>query len=183
MDRWKLAWVMLAVTPLLADGPAPSVEPLEAARPVVEGGAEARLGRPVIEAHLDRLNPLLTPRQRGEITDAVLRYSAEYELDPALVLGVITQESAARPWARSPKGAVGLMQVMPYMMERLDLAGNLTDIDSNIEAGCMILSDNIRRLGERQGVLAYFWGNEIRGVQYWHRVERARARILDSAES
>ena len=76
---------------------------------------------------------------------------------------VIEVESAARPWARSPKGALGLMQVMPYMVRPMGMAGNPSTIEANIEAGCMILADNIRRLGESDGISAYFWGSDIRG--------------------
>jgi hypothetical protein len=74
-------------------------------------------------------------------------------------------------------GAIGLMQVMPYWAERLPLAGNLATIESNVEAGCYILADNIRRLGEAKGISTYFWGRQIRGVAYLEKVERARARV------
>ena len=106
-----------------------------------------------------------------------MKFSGKYRLDPALVLAVITQESTARPWVRSEKGALGLMQVMPHMMVSLPIAGNGTSIETNIEAGCIILADNIRRLGEERGILAYFWGNKIRGVSYLEDVQAARARI------
>ncbi|MGH0037592.1 MAG: transglycosylase SLT domain-containing protein [Myxococcota bacterium] len=105
---------------------------------------------------------------------AVVRYSAKYQLDPVLVTAVLMVESTARPWAQSPKGAVGLMQVMPHMMEPMALAGNVATIESNIEAGCWILAHNIRRLGEDDGISAYFWGSEIRGVAYLERVREAR---------
>ena len=96
----------------------------------------------------------------------MLRYSAKYELDPELVTAVILVESSALPSARSPKGAMGLMQVMPAMLEPLRLVGNFTTVESNIEAGCLILADNIRRMGEADGILAYFWGPNIRGDAY-----------------
>lgn len=134
-----------------------------------------------VVVHLRRYNPALGERQLERIAAAVVRYSAKYELDPALVLGIMMAESSVRPWARSPKGAVGLMQVMPHMMGSLQLAGNLTNVESNIEAGCMILSDNIRRLGEERGILAYFWGNDIRGVAYLERVQRARATVREAS--
>ena len=66
---------------------------------------------------------------------------------------------------------------MPHMFEPLEIAGNIATIESNIEAGCQILADNIRRLGEEKGILAYFWGSEIRGASYLRRVRAARAAV------
>ena len=132
---------------------------------------------------LDQLNPHLTDAQLERIRAAILRYSAKYELDPVLVTAVIEVESAARPWARSPKGALGLMQVMPYMLHPLGLAGNASTIETNVEAGCIILADNIRRLGESDGISAYFWGSDIRGVAYLNRVQAARDRLQREIQS
>ena len=130
-----------------------------------------------ITRRLDELNPHLTEAQNSRIREAILRYSQKYSLDPLLVTAVIEVESAARPWARSPKGALGLMQVMPYMIRPMDLAGNASTIEANIEAGCMILAGNIRRLGEADGISAYFWGSDIRGVTYLNRVRAAQERL------
>lgn len=132
---------------------------------------------------LELINPVLSPRERMRIGAAIERYSTLYELDPDLVLAVMLVESNARPWAHSPKGAVGLMQVMPHMMQPLGLAGNLATIESNIEAGCFILSHNIRRLGVEDGISAYFWGSDIRGVAYLEKVMEARARVKRLATS
>ncbi len=130
-----------------------------------------------ITRRLDELNPHLTEPQIARIREAILRYSNKYSLDPLLVTAVIEVESAARPWARSPKGALGLMQVMPYMIRPLGMAGNPSTIEANVEAGCIILADNIRRLGEEDGISAYFWGSNIRDVSYLNRVRAARERM------
>ena len=130
-----------------------------------------------IVRRLDQLNPHLTDPQLERIRTAIVRYSNKYALDPLLVTAVIEVESAGRPWARSPKGALGLMQVMPYMVNPMGMAGNPSTIETNIEAGCMILADNIRRLGESDGISAYFWGSDIRGVTYLNRVRAARDRL------
>lgn len=136
-----------------------------------------------IRKRLDQLNPHLTDAQLERIRAAILRYSAKYELDPLLVTAVIEVESGARPWARSPKGALGLMQVMPYMLHPMGLAGNASTIETNVEAGCIILADNIRRLGESDGISAYFWGSKIRGVAYLNRVQAARNRLEREIQS
>jgi soluble lytic murein transglycosylase-like protein len=146
-------------------------------------GDSGRFDAERIASILQRVNPALSETQSHRIGSAVERSSARYGLDPELVTAVLLVESTARPWARSGKGAVGLMQVMPYMVEPLGLAGNLTTIESNIEAGCLILSDNIRRLGEDDGISAYFWGSDIRGVAYLDRVRQARATVRRFSES
>ena len=83
-------------------------------------------------------------------------------------------ESTGRPEARSPLGALGLMQVMTYMIGPMDLAGNPSTIEANIEAGCVILAGNIRRLGEDDGISTYFWGSQIRGTAYLDKVRAAQ---------
>ena len=128
-------------------------------------------------------NPHLSLAARHRIGRAILRSSSDYSLDPQLVTAIILVESGARPWALSAKGAVGLMQVMPHMSEARILAGNLTTIESNVAAGCSILADNIRRLGEDDGISAYFWGSDIRGVAYLDRVRAARATVRRLVES
>jgi hypothetical protein len=180
MNRVRLALLVLFAAVLVFDA-APRV-PQSALGPEV-GGPTRVLGEQEIAAQLRELNPVLSPRQLRRIAAAVVKYSAKYDLDPELVTAVMRVESSARPWVRSPKGAMGLMQVMPHMIGPLDVAGNPSSIESNIEVGCMILADNIRRLGEDDGILTYFWGSEIRGVSYLERVREARAAIRRPAES
>jgi soluble lytic murein transglycosylase-like protein len=175
--RARVAWLVLLCA-LLVSGGAPPSEPDAAAAQSI-GTAVFTQAR--VSQVLYRLNPGLGALQRERIAAAVVRYSVKYELDPALVLAVISRESTARPWVRSAKGALGLMQVMPYMQGSLLVAGNLTHVESNIEAGCMILADNIRRLGEGRGISAYFWGNDVRDGRYLEAVEAARARIRREA--
>lgn len=48
-----------------------------------------------------------------EFSGAISSASEKYEVDPALVRAMIHAESGFNPKARSPKGALGLMQLMP----------------------------------------------------------------------
>ena len=177
MTRARLILLALACSCLLS-GRAPE-GPLHAARPMsmqIDPSAD-------IERRLAQLNPHLTAAQLARIQLAILRYSEKYSLDPLLVTAVIEVESAARPWARSPSGALGLMQVMPYMIRPMGMAGNASTVEANVEAGCRILAGNIRRLGEEDGISAYFWGSNIRGVTYLNRVRAARERLRRELES
>jgi hypothetical protein len=167
-----LALLLVVDAPLLTSGVVDSSPPMqdaiEAARPAVAAA---------LHEHLRGRHSSLSLEEQKRVTEAVLRSSRRYGLDPYLVTAVLLVESDARPWAESAMGAIGLMQVMPYWAERLPLAGNLATIESNVEAGCYILADNIRRLGEAKGISTYFWGRQIRGVAYLEKVERARARV------
>ncbi len=176
-SRARVAW-LCALGALLVSGAAPPSAPEAPAR---AGGGPALFREELVSSVRVGLNPELSPAERIRIAAAVVKYSARYGLDPALVLAVISRESTARPWVRSSKGAVGLMQVMPYMMGSLRVAGNIAHVESNIEAGCMILADNIRRLGEQREISAYFWGNSVRDTRYFEAVEAARAGIRREA--
>src|SRR5437660_508743 len=63
---------------------------------------------------------VLTPQPASAAADdrrlylpLVSQAAAEVLLDPALISAVITRESGWQRYARSPKGALGLMQLMP----------------------------------------------------------------------
>jgi len=180
MARASLSRAQLSIVALLSvfglsmgGSPQPAPPATVAAAPVphppLDASAVARI--------VGSANPTLSPRELGRIGAAVIRYSGKYEINPEIVTAVLLVESGARPWARSPKGAMGLMQVMPNMAGPMALGGNSTTIESNVEAGCLILSDNIRRLGEEEGISAYFWGSDIRGVAYLQRIQAARERV------
>lgn len=60
------------------------------------------------------------------------------QLDEALLHAVISTESGYEPRAISPKGAIGLMQVMPATGKRFGVI-NLNDPRKNIDAGARYL--------------------------------------------
>jgi hypothetical protein len=174
-----LAILALLAVPLLSGGS--PIGAIGGAVREAEGLPRNEAGR--IGAIVRRVNPTLSEIESVRIGHAVVRSSERFALDPELVTAVLLVESSGRPWARSPKGALGLMQVMPHMTSGMRIAGNLTTIESNIEAGCWILAGNIRRLGEADGISAYFWGSDIRGVSYLDRVRAARAAVRRFSES
>src|ERR1700682_4791306 len=76
---------------------------------------------------------------------------------PELTQSVIQQESGGDPTAVSPKGAVGLMQIMPDTAR--DFGTNPADLTNpavNVQTGNKILDSYIQREGgERAGLIAY----------------------------
>jgi soluble lytic murein transglycosylase-like protein len=77
----------------------------------------------------------LTGANMSELIDAL---GAEYELDPALIRAVIQVESNFNHKAVSPKGAQGLMQLMPATVWRFSV-GDVYDPHENIGAGARYL--------------------------------------------
>jgi len=186
LKRSKLA-LLCALLLLTASGgphlPAVDAGPETRAAAVPVRAAAPEFGRETILSILRELNPRLGDHEQRRIATAVLENSEKYGIDPALVMAVMWEESDLRPWVRSPKGAIGLMQVMPHMSGQAAMAGNLATIENNIELGCLILADNIRRLGVEDGISSYFWGSEIRGVSYLHRVLEKHASVQRLAQS
>jgi hypothetical protein len=123
-----------------------------------------------LETALRERNPRLDADLSSRIAGSVARCSREEGIDSHLVLAVLLVESGGRPHAKSPKGAIGLMQVMPGMYQAMGFSGSVAHIEANIEAGCRLLADNIRRWGESRGISAYFWGSNIQGDGYLERV-------------
>lgn len=78
--------------------------------------------------------------------------SKTHGIDYSLLKALITTESGFNPYAVSPKGAVGLMQLIPPTAERYGVTGGkgrtiaqkLTDPKVNIKAGARYLADLIK---------------------------------------
>ena len=62
------------------------------------------------------------------------KYGARYDFDPLMLAAQGYQESKLRQDARSPVGAIGVMQVMPATGEELGV-GDITQLEPNIHAG------------------------------------------------
>jgi soluble lytic murein transglycosylase len=67
-------------------------------------------------------------------------YAAKYNIPAALIAAVIDVESNWRPGAVSPRGALGLMQLMPATARRYG-AFEPFDAEQNIAAGTRYLTD------------------------------------------
>ncbi len=126
--------------------PAPSVDTAEV---VGSGQMDARtVFAPVSTKSLASLEA--SPRFMA-VKEHLHTAADAHQLDVALLQAVITAESGFNPSAVSPKGAVGLMQVMPATAERYGLAtdqrgtvsAKLTDPKTNINTGARYLRDLI----------------------------------------
>lgn len=79
------------------------------------------------------LKPAPTPAEMAD------RAADKYGLPRWLVRSVMSAESAYQPGAVSPKGAIGLMQLMPATAQQL--GADATDPVQNVDAGARYLRD------------------------------------------
>jgi soluble lytic murein transglycosylase-like protein len=78
--------------------------------------------------------------------DLILSHSREQGVRPELVRAVMQVESAFNPRARSPKGALGLMQLMPATARQYGVV-NAFDPAQNVRAGVTYLRALLDRYG------------------------------------
>jgi len=97
------------------------------------------------------------------VADAARRH----RVDPRLVHAVISVESRYQPSARSRKGAIGLMQLMPGTARDL-LVGDPYDPAANIDGGVRHLRRLLDRFDLRLAIAAYNAGaatvEKFRGI-------------------
>ncbi len=77
---------------------------------------------------------------------AIAQAAARYNLDPAVLHGLIQQESGFNPNSRSSAGALGLTQLMPGTASSLGVTNPLDPVES-IEGGARYLSQMMSRFG------------------------------------
>lgn len=141
---------------------------------------------PVVEAAQDETSPadaqsVLQTTPYGEIISTM---SEAHGVDPLLVRALIQVESKYNPRARSSKGAMGLMQLMPQTAREYNLR-NPYDPKSNIEAGIRRLKSLIDKWGVELALAAYNAGEgavaRFNGVPPYRETQSYVSRILSLA--
>src|SRR5579872_1395128 len=79
----------------------------------------------------------------------------QYNVDPALLQAVMSQESGGNPSAVSPKGATGLMQLMPATAKDMGVT-DPTDPAQNIMGGAKYLSQQLDKYQDVPTALAAY---------------------------
>ena len=114
--------------------------------------------------------------------DPIIKSASDrHGVDPRLVKAVIQVESAFKPRARSPKGAMGLMQLMPRTARQYE-ARNPYDPESNIQAGTRYLRKLLGEFELPLALAAYNAGEgavrRFGGIPPYAETEAYVARIL-----
>ena len=86
-----------------------------------------------------------------DYSDLIARHASEQAINPDFVKAVIQAESAFNPRARSPKGAMGLMQLMPSTAA-LYRVTDAFDPAQNIRAGVAYLKSLLTRFNDNQSL-------------------------------
>lgn len=108
-------------------------------------------------------NPVTLPPQLDALVDQI---AGDYAVDKALVQAVIHAESAFNVRAISPKGASGLMQLMPETAERYGVR-DIFDPEQNIMGGVHYLRDLLETFGNNlQLALAAYNAGENSVLRY-----------------
>jgi len=125
----------------------------------------------------------LAPDAIAGIVSEAYRTGAELKLDPLLILAVMSIESSMNPFAESPVGAQGLMQVMTTVhAERFEEFGGpnaaLNPI-ANIRVGAQILRELHHRFGTTERALKAYVGaaDHAHDAGYGMKVLTERARL------
>jgi len=127
---------------------------IERARGIPAGGGESAAGgfASALQSATASASPVAYSASAGAAGgstpyDALIAQSAQrYGIDPAVLHGLIQQESGFDPSARSSAGAAGLTQLMPGTASSLGVSDPLNPAES-IEGGARYLSQMMARFG------------------------------------
>ncbi len=120
----------------------------------------------------------------GALVAEAFEIGHKVKLDPTLILAIMAIESGFNPFAQSPVGAQGLMQVMTKIHhdKYANVGGKLAAFDpvTNLRVGVKVLQECISRAGSIEGGLKYYVGaaNLESDGGYASKVMAERARLL-----
>lgn len=118
----------------------------------------------------------------AEVVGNAHRVGAQAGVDPLLILAVIAIESRFHPYAESPAGAKGLMQIIPrYHLDKLEPLGGeeaVLDPEVNLRVGAAILQEYQRRAGNLRDALQMYNGASAdHSYGYATKVLREKSRL------
>ncbi len=159
-------------------GRAPSASGPPDHRLVAPSGPVLMTGAPAPgEGVLPILIPAGAVPDREVLREVAARIARKYRVDVRLVLAVIEVESRYDAFAVSPRGALGLMQLMPGTLARFDVK-NPYDPVQNIDGGVRYLKELLERYSgqKRLALAAYNAGEEA--VEHFSGIPPYRETIL-----
>ena len=126
----------------------------------------------------------VAPEPLSALVAEAFEIGQKAKLDPTLILAIMAIESGFNPFAQSPVGAQGLMQVMTKVHHDKyeNFGGKLAAFDplTNLRVGVKVLQECIARAGSIEGGLKYYVGagNKQDDGGYAGKVMAEHARLL-----
>jgi hypothetical protein len=123
---------------------------------------------------------------RVALRELATRVARRHRVDEALVLAVVEVESRYDAFAVSPRGAMGLMQLMPKTVARFAVRNAFDPVD-NLDGGVRYLKELLQRYsGEvRLALAAYNAGEEaverFNGIPPYRETEQYVVRVMRTA--
>lgn len=114
--------------------------------------------------------PAIVATTKSQLIEAIEKTAQRYQLDQELLHAVISVESAYQERAQSPKGALGLMQLMPATAARYGVSDPF-DHAQNVEAGAKYLRDLLKLFNNDVSLaLAGYSAGEHAVIKYGNRI-------------
>jgi soluble lytic murein transglycosylase-like protein len=109
----------------------------------------------------------VAPEPLSRLVQEAWTVGQKARLDPTLILAIMAIESSFNPFAQSPVGAQGLMQVMTRVHDdKYEAFGGVHaafDPVSNLRVGVQVLKECIQRAGSLEEGLRYYVGAALTG--------------------
>src|SRR5882672_8705295 len=120
---------------------------------------------------------------RGALRDLAARIARKHRVDEGLVLAVIEVESRYDAFAVSPRGAMGLMQLMPDTAARFAVRNTFNPVE-NVDGGVRYLKELLARYSGqvRLALAAYNAGedavDQFKGIPPFRETQQYVVRVL-----
>ena len=154
-----MAWLqerrVAVVQPQVSEFPK-EAEPTATAKPKILSSQQVAIASWISKKYSVAQEPV------GALVAEAFEIGQNVKLDPTLILAIMAIESGFNPFAQSPVGAQGLMQVMTQIHhdKYANLGGKRAAFDpmTNLRVGVKVLQECISRAGSIEGGLKYYVG-------------------------
>jgi hypothetical protein len=170
-EQHLIGWLQARQAPAAASsdaGPAPAAEPAM----MVRASVPTERATATDPRHLPRQQAAIAywlskkyrvaPEPVSTLVAEAFAIGRSSKLDPTLILAIVAIESGFNPFAQSPVGAQGLMQVMTrvHSDKYIHAGGDLAAFDpvTNLRVGVKVLQECIDRAGSIEGGLRHYVG-------------------------